>query len=910
MTIIYIDNKKYEVDDLKNVLHNCLLLGKDIPYFCWHPLLGSVGSCRQCAIKLYSNKNDKVGRVVMACMTPSKDGIKVSIQDKDVQKFRRSIIELLMLNHPHDCPVCAEGGSCHLQDMTVMAGHLYRRYRFPKRIYKNQYLGPFISHEMNRCIHCYRCVRYYKDYAQGTDFNVYGISNNIYFGRVEDGILENEHSGNLIELCPTGVFTDKTSLKNYNRKWDLQYAPSICHFCSIGCNIIVGERYGKVQKIENRFNPQVNHYFICDKGRFGYGFNHRDSRPYKPKYFTSNSYKNLTTNEAIRLAQNVLKKSSKIIGIGSSRASIESNYALLKLVGSKNFSSGMLQDEQLCMNYIVSVLNSKEFHIPTLYEIENNYDVALVVGEDLTMNSPRMALSLRQMIKRVNNDEIINKNIDQWNHLAILNIAQNKKNILYNINTNSTKLDELSSWNYITSIPNQVKFFLELINQMNNQSISNDFCDPFLTKKVLEIAEVLLNSKRPLIICGSHSRNVNLLKSVVKVATIIKKMNAESEIGVVLLSDNANSMGVSLISSISIEKSLSIFEKTKNSVLIIVENDLYRMFSTAKLKTIFNNNKTVIVLDHQNTMSMIKGSLTFPSTSFFESSGTIVNYEGRAQRFFKVYDPNVYQKDISVMDSWRWLKLIGKNYYITNNTWNNLDDIINDYANNIDQFRNIRKAAPNSYFRIINQKIPRLPNRNSGRTALMSHINVHEIKQPTDVDSMFAFSMEGFPNFYKYSSHIPFIWMPGWNSPQAWNKLNSTKNLRCFNNDLGIQLFDKKYIAPNVDCKIDQKKVYERDGLRIIIYYLFFGSEEITQYSSLIKTLIPKTIGLISFEDSKRLQLKHNAQVQFNCFGSLFSIKLKISNNFPVGYIGLPLGKIGMPLSLLGQAINFLKEAL
>ena len=117
-----------------------------------------------------------------------------------------------MINHPHDCPVCEEGGECHLQDMTVMTGHVYRRYRFKKRTFRNQYLGPFINHEMNRCIACYRCVRFYRDYAGGRDFDVFAAHDHVYFGRHEDGTLESEFSGNLVEVCPTGVF-DRQALR-------------------------------------------------------------------------------------------------------------------------------------------------------------------------------------------------------------------------------------------------------------------------------------------------------------------------------------------------------------------------------------------------------------------------------------------------------------------------------------------------------------------------------------------------------------------------------------------------------------------------------------------------------------------------------------------------------------------------
>ena len=203
MATIHVDGKEYEVNGADNLLEACLSLGLDIPYFCWHPALGSVGACRQCAVKQYQNAEDTRGRLVMSCMTPASDGTFISIDDEEAKQFRESVVEWLMTNHPHDCPVCEEGGNCHLQDMTVMTGHSFRRYRFTKRTHRNQDLGPFISHEMNRCIACYRCVRYYKDYADGTDLGVYGAHDNVYFGRPEDGTLESEFSGARPAYLPT-----------------------------------------------------------------------------------------------------------------------------------------------------------------------------------------------------------------------------------------------------------------------------------------------------------------------------------------------------------------------------------------------------------------------------------------------------------------------------------------------------------------------------------------------------------------------------------------------------------------------------------------------------------------------------------------------------------------------------------
>ena len=282
MATIYIDGRPYEVKEGQNLLQACLGLGFNVPYFCWHPALNSVGACRQCAVKRFKDEKDARGEIVMACMTPADDGTRISIDDPEAREFRAAVIEWLMVNHPHDCPVCDEGGECHLQDMTVMTGHNYREYRFTKRTHRNQDLGPFINHEMNRCIQCYRCVRFYHNYAGGRDLNVFGCHDHVYFGRQQPGTLENEFSGNLVEICPTGVFTDKTEKRHFSRKWDLQTAPSVCMHCSLGCNTIAGERYGELRRIRNRYHHEINGYFLCDRGRYGYEFVNSEQRIREP----------------------------------------------------------------------------------------------------------------------------------------------------------------------------------------------------------------------------------------------------------------------------------------------------------------------------------------------------------------------------------------------------------------------------------------------------------------------------------------------------------------------------------------------------------------------------------------------------------------------------------------------------
>lgn len=330
---IHIDNVLYEVKAGKNLLEACIALGFDIPHFCYHPAMGSVGACRLCAVKKYAGADDKKGRIVMSCMEEVVDRMIISVEDPEVKAFRASVLESLMINHPHDCPVCDEGGECHLQDMIVMTGHAYRRYSFKKQTFYNQDLGPFVNHEMNRCIQCYRCVRFYRNYAGGKDLNVYGSANHLYFGRQKDGVLENEFSGNLVEVCPTGVFTDKTLKNHYARKWDLTNAPSVCVHCSLGCNTILGSRYGSVRRVLSRYNSSVNGFFLCDRGRFGYEYVNNPGRVRKVQ-FRSDKVKNLE-DSALQSCLPWLNKAitgKKIIGIGSPRASLEANHTLSALV--------------------------------------------------------------------------------------------------------------------------------------------------------------------------------------------------------------------------------------------------------------------------------------------------------------------------------------------------------------------------------------------------------------------------------------------------------------------------------------------------------------------------------------------------------------------------------------------------
>lgn len=915
MITIYIDKKKYYVPYLSNILQICLFLGKSLPYFCWHPILGSVGFCRQCAVKVYQNDSDTKGSIVMSCMTSIQEGMRISIADEEIRIFRKDIIELLMLNHPHDCPICSEGGSCHLQDMTVLSQHNMRRYRFRKRTFLNQYIGPFISHEMNRCITCYRCVRYYSDYADGKDFGAYGSSNKIYFGRIKEGPLESEYSGNLIDVCPTGVFTDKLNTKNFYRKWDLQYTPSVCHHCSIGCNINIGEKLGNICRIDNRYNTHINRYFLCDLGRFSYGYSNLGNRLKKPYQLINNKIKWLSYKKVINIIIKILKKSeSKILGIGSTRASIESNIALYRLVGKKNFSNGMCSKLDKCMNLIINIIKNSNLCIPTISEIEQ-YDAILIIGEDITQTAARAALSVRQAIKNFKN---INKNIKNdykipdWHAYAIKNIVQDKKNPLFILSIDKTKLDDISSWNYYGSIKKQEK----LANCISDCIHGNfDFVkkyDKCLVEKIIFISKSLSNAKKPLIISGTSCFSYKIIQIASNIAQGLKKKGLP--VGITLFSPSVNSVGSILIPGFSLDYALQRINNNKVKTLIILENDLYRFFSEHKIQKIFKKVENVIVIDHQVNKTVDHANIFLPCSNLYESSGTVINYETRAQRFFRAYISNFYNSTICVLDSWRWLHGLSMGISsISLIEKFTLDDMINLCKLSFPFLKKLDNISPNANYRLNGQKIARSSKRSSGRTACVSKNDIHEPTSPIDLDTMFSFSMEGTStqNIDKNFSYIPFSWSPGWNSNQSSYQssifLENEKN--CMYEGIVLYPYKNNKVNSNfITFNLSKKNKKQNKCFTIVPYYSLLHSEELSQ--KYLKKFNKKDHDFIRLNVLNALELNviDGDVIEFTFCMNFFRFSVCISKKLDKYLLGLPVGSFNIPISFIGGIVTDLKK--
>ncbi|MCP2068535.1 UNVERIFIED_ORG: NADH-quinone oxidoreductase subunit G [Pseudomonas reinekei] len=902
MATIHVDGKELEVDGADNLLQACLSLGLDIPYFCWHPALGSVGACRQCAVKQYTDENDTRGRIVMSCMTPATDNTWISIEDEESKAFRASVVEWLMTNHPHDCPVCEEGGHCHLQDMTVMTGHNERRYRFTKRTHQNQQLGPFISHEMNRCIACYRCVRFYKDYAGGTDLGVFGAHDNVYFGRVEDGTLESEFSGNLTEVCPTGVFTDKTHSERYNRKWDMQFSPSICHGCSSGCNISPGERYGELRRIENRFNGSVNQYFLCDRGRFGYGYVNREDRPRQP--LLANGTK-LSLDEALDKAADLLR-GRNIVGIGSPRASLESNYALRELVGAEHFYSGIEAAELERIRLVLQVLKDSPLPVPNMRDIED-HDAVFVLGEDLTQTAARMALSLRQSVKGKAEDMADAMRVQPWLDAAVKNIGQHALNPLFIASLAETKLDDIAEECVHAAPDDLARIGFAVAHALDASAPAVEGLDAEALELAQRIADALLAAKRPLIIAGTSLGSKALIEAAANIAKALKLREKNGSISLIV--PEANSLGLAMLGGESVDAALQAVIDGKADAIVVLENDLYTRTDKARVDAALTAAKVVIVADHQKTATSDRAHLVLPAASFAEGDGTLVSQEGRAQRFFQVFDPKYMDASILVHEGWRWLHALRATLLNQPIDWTQLDHATAAVASSTPVLNRIVDAAPSAAFRIKGMKLAREPLRYSGRTAMRADINVHEPRTPQDKDTAFAFSMEGYSGSAEPRQQVPFAWSPGWNSPQAWNKFQDEVGGHIRAGDPGTRLIESTGDSLNWFATVPRAFNPAPGTWQVVPFFHLFGSEENSSKAAPVQERIPAAYVALAKSEADRLGVNDGAMLSLNVAGQTLRLPLRINEELGAGLVALPAGIAGIPPAIFGKSVDGLQEA-
>ncbi len=396
MVEIEIDGKKVEVPPGSMVMDAANKLGTYIPHFCYHKKLSIAANCRMCLVEV-----EKAPKPLPACATPVSAGMIVrSNSDKAVQA-QKSVMEFLLINHPLDCPICDQGGECQLQDLAVGYGKSSSRYEEEKRVVPPKDAGPLISmEEMTRCIHCTRCVRFGQEVAGVMELGMLGRGEHAEITSFVGKTVDSEVSGNMIDLCPVGALTSKP-FRYTARTWELSRRKSVSPHDSLGSNLIVQVKGGKVMRVLPLENDAINECWISDKDRFAYEALDNNARLTKPMLKQGGQWAETDWQTALEYVAHGLRNikhehgADSIAAVATAQSTVEELHLLAKAmrgIGSEHVDFRLRQSDFALDGQVTPWLGMPIAELSTISR-------GLIIGSFLRKDHPLVTTRLRAAVK-------------------------------------------------------------------------------------------------------------------------------------------------------------------------------------------------------------------------------------------------------------------------------------------------------------------------------------------------------------------------------------------------------------------------------------------------------------------------------------------------------------------------------
>ena len=607
MPKIVIDGKDFEVEENLSIIQACEVSGVEIPRFCYHERLSVAGNCRMCLVDI-EDARGMSPKPVASCAMQVSDGLKIHTKTQRVKKAREGVMEFLLINHPLDCPICDQGGECDLQDQSVAYGLGNSRYEQNKRSVENKDMGPFIKTEMNRCIHCTRCVRFSTEVSGSDEIGAIGRGRDMEITTYLDIAVKSELSGNVIDLCPVGALTSKPYAFSA-RPWELKQTESIDVMDAIGSNIRIDTKGNKVMRVLPRNNDEVNEEWISDKTRFfwdGLSLQRID----KPYLRENGKLRQVSWKKAIDVASDKLLNTNpeKIASITGDLVSIECIYSIKKLMDSiKSPNTECRQDgSKINGGREKWLFNSK------LSGIDLS-DGCLLIG-----TNPRIEAALI-------NSRIVRKSKEKNYYIGLLG---NKSELHYN-------------YDYLGDDPSTI---YDLID--NN----NPFCEKLseMNKPIMIIGQGALKGEEGedyLNLCIELANNYNFLKNDWNGFNVLH--TAASRPGAMEIGFLPSERGKDL------DQIIDGYKKGDISTLYLLGAD--------EIEISEKTDCFVIYQGHHGDKGANIADLILPSPSFNEQNGLFINTEGRIQESIRATFPIGEAKE-----DWEIISLISKKMGLEN----------------------------------------------------------------------------------------------------------------------------------------------------------------------------------------------------------------------------------------------------
>lgn len=632
MIEIEIDGKKVEVQEGSMVMHAANKLDIHVPHFCYHKKLSIAANCRMCLVEV-----EKAPKPLPACATPVSAGMVVRTHSDKAVQAQKSVMEFLLINHPLDCPICDQGGECQLQDLAVGYGGSTSRYQEEKRVVFHKNIGPLVSmEEMSRCIHCTRCVRFGQEIAGVMELGMAGRGEHSEIMSFVGNTVDSELSGNMIDICPVGALTSKP-FRYSARTWELSRRKSVSPHDSVGANLIVQVKQNKVMRVVPLENEEVNECWISDRDRFSYeGLNAAD-RLTRPMIKQDGKWLEVDWNVALEYVGNglnMIKRDHGAAAIGALAAgysTTEELYLLQKLVrglGSENIDFRLRQSD--------FALDGQRQGIPWLglpIAQLNQLDRVLLIGSFLRKEQPLLAARLRDAAKRGAQISIL--------HAADEDLLMPLAHKL--IVAPSAWLETLAA-------------VAKAMAQSKGVALPAA-CDVTVSDAVAEtasaLAESLLSGQHKAVMLGNAA---NQHPQAAQLHALAQWITENTGATLSVLSDSANAVGGYVANAVPGKGGLNaatMLAQPRKAYLVLHAEPELDSHDSAQARTALQQAEMVVMLSPYKT-GLDSADVLLPVAPFTETSGTLINAEGRVQSFYGTVKPLGETRP-----AWKVLRVLG-----------------------------------------------------------------------------------------------------------------------------------------------------------------------------------------------------------------------------------------------------------
>jgi NADH-quinone oxidoreductase subunit G len=652
-----VDGKPVEGRKGQMIMEVTDAIGAYIPRFCYHEKLSVAANCRMCLVEV-----EKALKPLPACATPIGEGMKVFTRSPKAISAQKATMEFLLINHPLDCPICDQGGECELQDLAMGFGRDVSRYTEKKRIVKDKDIGPLVSTDMTRCIHCTRCVRFGEEIAGIPELGTIGRAEDMKISTYIEKSIDHELSGNIIDLCPVGALNNKP-YRYSARAWEMEQIPTVSAHDCVGSNLFAHVLRGTVKRVVPRANEAINETWISDRDRYSYEGIYSSDRLQSPRIKIDGQWQDVSWEDALEKLAGTLQKSKGVdVGIlASMSATTEEAHLLSRIadhVGTANIDHRLRrrdfsdQDEDARYPWLGC----------DIADIDK-CDAVLVIGSNLRMEAPIIAHRLRKAALRGAKVAFANSSVYDY----YFDVA-----------------DYLSGGGLVEQLSG-----IATAGGKELGPAAADLCKGIKSDdQQKRIAKTLSESKNGLVLLGNIAGRHKAFSAVRVLAASISEASG-TMLG--FLSDGANSAGAHLAGALPHRRAggeardkaglnaAEMLDKKLGALLLFgLEPDKDLAIAGNAVKKLAGQKFVAAFTPYTSAALDETAHLQLPIGTFAETAGTFVNCEGRWQSFSGIAKPVGEARP-----GWKVLRVLGNLLGIDNFEYLSAVEVRDDLADTL-----------------------------------------------------------------------------------------------------------------------------------------------------------------------------------------------------------------------------------